>query len=70
MLDVLKEMLTSKKFLAAVAGVLVAAAARIGLDLPVEDVAAVLAPIIAYIVGQGWADAGKEAIKMERKNGG
>lgn len=67
MWDVFKEMLTSKKFIASVAGVIVAATARIGLELPVEDVAAILAPIIAYIVGQGWADTGKEAVKEEKK---
>ena len=63
----MRELLTSKKFAAAVAGVLVAAAARIGLDLPVEDVAIIVAPLIAYIAGQGLADLGKEAAKMKRR---
>lgn len=54
-----REMLLSKKFLASVAGVVVAAAGRIGMDLPLEDVASILSPIMAYILGQGLADIGK-----------
>lgn len=60
----LYEMFTSKKFLASLAGTIVASVAKIGLDLPVEDVATLLAPITAYILGQGWADSGKEAVKI------
>lgn len=62
---VLFEMFTSKKFIAAVAGVVTGAALKIGLELPVEDVATVIAPIVAYILGQGWADTGKTAAKIE-----
>ena len=63
--DTLQEMFTSKKFIMAVAGTVTAAALRIGLELPTEEVAAIIAPIVAYILGQGWADTGKEAAKLK-----
>ena len=63
-LSVIKEAATSKKFIATVAGAITAAALKIGMDLPTEDVATVLSPILAYIVAQGWADRGKEAAKV------
>ena len=66
MLNTLREMFTSKKFVASVAGVIVGGAARIGLELPVEDVATILSPIIAFILSQGWADSGKEAAKLNK----
>ena len=63
---ILRDMLRSKKFLAAVAGVLVGLAGKVGLELETESLVAVLTPIVAYILGQGLADAGKEAIQIER----
>lgn len=59
-----KEFATSKKFLMAVAGTVVAAAAKIGLELPTETVGLLMAPIITYLLSQGWADHGKEAAKI------
>ena len=67
---ILRDMLQSKKFLAAVAGVLVGIAGRIGLELETESLMAVLSPIVAYIFGQGIADAGKEAARGDRRVGG
>ena len=61
---VIKEAATSKKFIVSIAGAITGAALKIGLDLPTEDVAAVLSPMIAYIFAQGWADKGKEAAKV------
>lgn len=55
----LKQALTSKKFIAAIAGVIVALVARVGIDLDTEATATILSPIVAYIVGQGIADFGK-----------
>ena len=65
LLMVIKEAATSKKFIMALAGVAVTGAGRIGLQLPVEDVALIVMPVVAYIIGQGWADSGKEAAKVE-----
>lgn len=63
--QVIKEAATSKKFIVTVAGVIAAAAMKINLELSTEAVATILAPIVAYIIGQGWADSGKEAAKVE-----
>jgi len=63
MLNTLKEMLTSKKFIASLAGVIVAGAAKIGLDLDTEAVALIVSPIVSYILAQGWADTGKYVTK-------
>ena len=59
MLKLIRDMATSKKFVAAVAGVIVGFAGRLGFDLPMEEVETLLYPILAYIVGQGAADLGK-----------
>ena len=64
----LKQMLQSKKAIAMIGGIIVAAAGHIGLDLPPEDVTGLLAPVLAYIVGQGVADHGKEKARMEKGN--
>ena len=61
MLKALLEMLASKKALSALAGVIAAFALRYGLELDTEAVMAVISPIVAYILGQGWADIGKHA---------
>jgi uncharacterized membrane protein (DUF441 family) len=61
----LRQLLTSKKTIAAIAGVIVAAVGRVGLDLDPEAVTQIIAPIVAYIVGQGIADAGKEAVRLQ-----
>lgn len=60
----LGKLLTSKKFLATVAGVLVALGSKIGLDLPTEATLSIVGAIAAYVIGQGIADNGKEAAKV------
>ena len=57
----IKEFLTSKKAIAAVVGFIVAAVGRYGQDLDPEAVTQILSPILAYIIGQGFADIGKES---------
>ena len=61
----LKQLLTSKKFIVMVAGLLVAFAARYGLNLDETEVAGILAVVIAYLFTQGQADKGKEAAKVQ-----
>ena len=61
MLKALLDMVASKKAISAIAGVIVAFALKYGLELDTESVAAVISPIIAYILGQGVADFGKAA---------
>lgn len=55
----LKEALTSKKFVAACAASIAAAALKLGIDLPTDAIMAILSPLLTYIVGQGMADIGK-----------
>lgn len=55
----LKTLLTSKKFRAAIAGVVVALIAKLGIELDTDAVAIIISPILAYIIGQGVADHGK-----------
>ena len=55
----------SKKFQAAVIAVVVMVGAEIGLDLDTEALLAIVSPLIAYILGQGIADHGKEAEKLK-----
>lgn len=61
MLTTLKEMLASKKAIAAVAGVILTLGAKYGLNLDPELVNQGVAIVMAYIVGQGIADIGKNA---------
>ena len=60
----LKTLLTSKKALAAIVAVIMALIGKkVGLEA--DSVTQVVGAIIAYIVGQGIADAGKEAVKAK-----
>lgn len=61
--------LKSKKFQAAIVGLIVALTGKIGLDLDPVALLAILSPILAYIAGQSAADIGKEKAKIERLNG-
>ena len=65
----LKSMLKSKKFLAALSGLVVVVLEALipGITLEAEDLTAVLSPILAYIVGQGVADHGKEKEKAKQE---
>jgi hypothetical protein len=55
------ELLTSKKAIATMAGVLIVASNRIGLQLPEEAITQIIGAIAAYVVSQGLADFGKAA---------
>ena len=63
-MEFFKSLLTSKKAAAMVAGVLMAAfGKKVGLDE--TAVTSIVATVIAYLVGQGIADHGKEAVKAK-----
>ena len=64
-LNAIKGLLSSKKGLAALVSALVWGIGKVGLDLPTEAVAGIVAPLMAFILGQGIADHGKEAAKIE-----
>jgi hypothetical protein len=62
MLDTLKSILKSKKAIAAIAGVVVTVAGpKIGIDQSQAE--KIVALLVAYVIGQGVADHGKEAAK-------
>lgn len=63
--NVIKQILTSKKALAAIVSVVVAGVAKLGLKLDTETVLLIVGPIVVYIAGQSVADHGKEAVKAK-----
>lgn len=63
-MDLLRSLLSSKKFIAAIIGVIIAIAARYGLNLDPDVVREVVIILVAYIAAQGISDLGKEAAKI------
>lgn len=62
----LKTLLKSKKFLVSLSGVLFVLLNQVaGLNIPETTLAEVVGLMAAYVIGQGFADKGKEAIKAE-----
>lgn len=61
----LAQVFTSKKALATMAGVVVALLGKLGVQLPLEVTISILGLIGTYVIGQGIADNGKEAVKAE-----
>lgn len=64
MWNVIKELLSSKKAIMAIVGVIVWFAGYLGLHLDAAALAEAITPIIVYILGQSVADHGKEAAKI------
>ncbi len=58
-MNVIKQLLASKKAIAAIAGALVILAGRIGPNLPEETALEITGIVIAYLLGQGLADVNK-----------
>jgi hypothetical protein len=63
----LKELLSSKKFQATLAAIVIAAAGRFGFNLSLEDLALPVGALVAFIIAQGWADFGKSAAQERTK---
>ena len=65
-MKVLKDLFASKKFIVALAGMLIQAIAFFNPDL--ADMAdQIIKVVIGYVIGQGVADFGKEAKKIDDK---
>lgn len=60
-LDALKELLASKKFITAVAGISVTLLAKIGLKADTETIASIVSIIALLLLGQASTDFGKAA---------
>ena len=51
---------------AMIAGIIVTFARKCGIELSTEELTAILSPLVAYILGQGLADIGKEKARIEK----
>jgi uncharacterized membrane protein (DUF441 family) len=63
-MDLIRSLLSSKKFIAAIIGIVIAIAGRYGFSLDPELVRELVYILIAYIVGQGIADHGKASAEI------
>ena len=63
----IKDLLASKKAIAGIAGAVMILVRRLGLYIDSELVTQFVSLVIAYIVGQGIADHGKEGAKIEAR---
>lgn len=61
----MKELLTSKKFIVMVCGLILAIAAKYGLNLDPDMIYQIVFIIAAYLGGQGLADFGKAAAQIK-----
>lgn len=69
-LNMLKQLLTSKKFVAMIAGLIVTLLAKLKFNVDPTTIAELVAMIVAFILGQGVADSGKEAAKINAVSAG
>lgn len=65
MLDKLKALFTSKKFICTVVGILLVIAGKVGIGITEDQMWAIVALIASFVTGQGLADFGKEKAKIE-----
>lgn len=70
MLNMLKTLLTSKKFMAMVSGLIVVLLAKLKFEVDPTTIAELVAMVVAFILGQGVADSGKEAAKINAVSAG
>ena len=65
----ISDLVQSKKALIAIATMLAGGLAHLGWNMSPADILPILSPLMAYIVGQGIADHGKERAKVEHTMG-
>lgn len=65
-MNILKQLIDSKKAVAMLAGALVAIAGRFGFEIDAESLAVVVAPFVVYIYSQGRVDEAKHAVELAR----
>lgn len=61
----IKSLLGSKKFVATVLAVIAYFTAKVGFEFDPNEAAMAISPFLAFILGQGLADLGKEKSKVE-----
>ena len=59
------ELLSSKKFVAALLSVILWGVGKLGLNMTEDQLAPIVGPLWLYILGQAFADHGKERAKVE-----
>lgn len=65
-MQLIRELLTSKKFVTSLLGVITAVAVKFGApEAKVEELLVLVSPFLAYVGAQGLADMGKEKAKVE-----
>lgn len=65
-MNLLRELLDSKKFVAALVTMVTAVAVRFGVpEITIGEIVALVSPMLAYIGAQGFADIGKERVFAE-----
>ena len=61
MINTIRDLFDSKKFVQALLGVAIAVAVRLGVpEVEVAEIVAIISPLLASIGAQGFADIGKE----------
>jgi hypothetical protein len=67
-MKVLSELLQSKKFVASLIGLVTAVAVKLGVpETEVEELVAIVSPMLVYAGAQGFADLGKERVREETR---
>lgn len=61
-MTVIKGLLGSKKFIAAIIAVAAQVALQLGWELDTEQALGIVSPLLAYILGQGIADTKKPTV--------
>lgn len=65
-MNVIQDLLSSKKFVGALLTMITALAVRLGIpEIQVEEILAIVSPMLAYIGAQGFADIGKERVMAQ-----
>lgn len=65
--EALKGLFGSKKFLAMLTGLVASLLAKIGFDMPADDILKIVSPLVGtYVLAQGAADFGKGAIQVKK----
>ena len=66
-MKIVKELLSSKKFVAMIIGMIITIAASVGFNLDPELVTLLVGMVVTYIASQAVADVGKEKAKLQTK---
>jgi small basic protein len=65
-MQLIRDLLASKKFVASLLGVVVGVVVKLGVpEAQVDELLAVVSPLLVYVGAQGFADLGKEKANVE-----